>query len=246
VPVRIEGSEVRAMFSDIAPTYDLLNRLLSLGVDQRWRRAAARDLLTALEGRAGGRLLDLATGTADVALELRRRLGGRGGVRVAGVDFALPMLRLARRKAESRSASLDLLQADALALPFAGGAFDGVVIAFGLRNLADRAAGLAEMARVLRPGGRVAVLEFGHPKGLFGGLFWVYFRFILPAVGRLVSGHPTAYDYLPATVSEFPSEEDLSAMMREAGFGEVRSRPMMGGIVQLHVGVRRADARRGP
>ncbi|MEK6710990.1 MAG: ubiquinone/menaquinone biosynthesis methyltransferase [Nitrospinota bacterium] len=232
---RIERRAVQAMFGDIAPTYDLLNRLLSLGIDQGWRRAGVRLLLLdALRGE--GRFLDLATGTADVALEIRRQLGPRA--RVAGADFAFPMLLRAREKAARRRAGLDLLQADALALPFPSGAFDGVIIAFGLRNLEDRAAGLAEMARVLRPGGRLVILEFGKPAGLFGMVFRFYFRWLLPAVGRLVSGHPTAYRYLPETVGEFPPAGALSAMMREAGLGHVAVRPLTGGIVELHTGVR--------
>lgn len=226
------------MFGDIAPTYDLLNRLLSLGIDRGWRRAGVRLLLEALRGREEGRLLDLATGTADVALEIRRQLGSRRQVRVAGADFALPMLARAKEKVERRRAGVGLFQADALALPFPSGSFDGVIIVFGLRNLEDRAAGLAEMARVLRPGGRLVILEFGNPPGLFGMVFQLYFRFLLPAVGRLVSGHPTAYRYLPETVSEFPLAGALSAMIREAGFGSVTARPLTRGIVQLHAGVR--------
>lgn len=226
------------MFGDIAPTYDLLNRLLSLGIDRGWRRAGVRLLLEALRGREEGRLLDLATGTADVALEIRRQLGSRRQVRVAGADFALPMLVRAKEKVERRRAGVGLFQADALALPFPSGSFDGVIIVFGLRNLEDRAAGLAEMARVLRPGGRLVILEFGNPPGLFGMIFRLYFRFLLPAVGRLVSGHPTAYRYLPETVSEFPPPEALSEMIRGAGFGSVTARLLTGGIIELHSGVR--------
>ncbi len=236
--VRIERNRVQEMFSDIAPTYDLLNRLLSLGVDRIWRRAAVRSLLDCLDGREGGRLLDLAAGTADAALEMRRRLRGRERVRVAGADIALPMLQRGREKVCGRGARICLLQADVLALPFPDDAFDGALIAFGLRNLADRPAGLAEMARVLRPGGRLVVLEFGRPEGLFGGMYRAYFRFVLPPVGRLVSRHPTAYNYLPASVYDFPDPEALSAMMRGAGFGAVRNEPMTGGIVQIHVGDR--------
>jgi demethylmenaquinone methyltransferase/2-methoxy-6-polyprenyl-1,4-benzoquinol methylase len=173
-----------------------------------------------------------------VALEIRRQLGSRRQVRIAGADFALPMLIRAKEKVERRRAGVGLVQADALALPLPSGSFDGVIIVFGLRNFEDRAAGLAEMARVLRPGGRLVILEFGNPPGFFGMIFQLYFRYLLPAVGRLVSGHPTAYRYLPETVSEFPLAEALSAMIREAGFGSVSVRPLTGGIVQLHAGVR--------
>lgn len=235
---RIERRAVQRMFSDIAPTYDLLNRLLSLGIDRGWRQAGARILIEAVEGRERGLLLDLAAGTADVALEVRRQLGPRARVRLLGADFAYPMLVRAKEKAARRGADIRLLQADALALPLRSGALDGLIIAFGLRNLEDRRAGLAEMARALRPGGRLVILEFGRPAGLFGAVFHFYFRFLLPAAGRLVSGHPTAYRYLPETVGEFPSPEALSAMIRAAGFGKVSAKPLTGGIVQLHSGVR--------
>ena len=226
------------MFGDIAPTYDLLNRLLSLGIDRGWRRAGVRLLLDAMGDKAEGHLLDLATGTADVALEIRRQLGPRAGAKVTGADFAFPMLARAKEKIAQWRAGIGLVQADALALPFPLRTFDGVIIVFGLRNLEDRAAGLAEMARVLRPGGRLVVLEFGNPAGLFGMAFQFYFRFLLPAVGKVISGHPTAYRYLPETVGEFPPAEALSAMMRQAGFGSVTARPLTGGIVLLHTGVR--------
>ncbi len=234
MPTRIEGGAVREMFSDIAPTYDLLNRLLSFGVDRLWRKRAVANLLRDLS--PGVHLLDLATGTADVALEMRRAAGREA--RVVGADFAFPMLVRGKQKAAKKSAPLSLVQADALRLPFAAGAFDGVLIAFGLRNLEDRQRGLDEMGRVIRPGGRLVVLEFGHPAGLFGLLFTLYFKGLLPLVGRLVSAHPSAYNYLPRTVYEFPRAEELARMMEEAGFREVCHRPMTGGIATLHVGVR--------
>lgn len=227
------------MFSDIAPTYDLLNRLLSFGVDRLWRRRAAERLLRGLDGGEGRRFLDLATGTADVALEVRRRAGR--GARVTGVDFALPMLARGCGKAARANAALSLVQGDALRLPFRDGAFDGVIISFGLRNLEDREAGLREMGRVTRAGGRLVVLEFGHPKGFFGLLYPPYFKLILPVVGRLVSSHSKAYGYLPRTVSEFPGAGRLSEMIREAGFGQVSHRSMTGGIVVLHEGVRESS-----
>lgn len=235
VAVRIERDKVREMFSDIAPTYDRLNRLLSFGVDRLWRRAAIRALLDGLPAPESARVLDLATGTGDVALGIRRRMSEFPGARVMGADIAFPMLVLARRKSK---ASLAFLQADALRLPFADASFDGLTIAFGLRNLEDRRKGLAEMARILRPGGRLVVLEFGRPRGWFGLVYHVYFRYVLPFCGRLISGHPTAYEYLPSTVYQFPDPESLSAMMRESGFGRVASRPLTGGIVQLHIGDR--------
>ena len=235
MPTRIEKKEVQAMFSDIAPTYDLLNRTLSFGVDRLWRKRAVASLLRDSVGEEA-RFLDLATGTADVALEARRQAGS--GARIFGVDFAYPMLARGKTKAAARSAPLSLIQGDGLSLPFQDGAFDGLIIAFGLRNFEDSEAGLAEMGRVLRGGGRLVVLEFGHPVGLFGLLYAFYFRVLLPVVGRLVSAHRSAYNYLPSTVYEFPEAERLSAMMRDAGFREVSHRPMTGGIAELHTGVR--------
>ncbi len=224
------------MFSDIAPTYDLLNRALSFGVDRLWRRRAVASLLSGFAEPGEGRFLDLATGTADVALEICRRAAP--AARVVGADFALPMLARGRRKAAVRTATLALVQADGMRLPFRDGAFDGVIIAFGLRNFERREAGLGEMGRVTRAGGRLVVLEFGHPKGFFGLLYALYSRLLLPLMGRIVSGHPTAYRYLPRTVREFPEAGRLCEMMREAGFREVSHRPMTGGIAALHVGVR--------
>ena len=235
MPTRVEKKDVQAMFSDIAPTYDLLNRLLSFGVDRLWRKRAVASLLRDSVGKEA-RFLDLATGTADVALEVRRQADS--GARIFGVDFAYPMLARGKTKAERQGAPLSLIQGDGLSLPFRDGAFDGVIIAFGLRNFEDREAGLAEMGRVLKEGGRLVVLEFGHPKGPFGLLYAFYFRVLLPVVGRLVSAHRSAYNYLPNTVYEFPEAEQLSAMMRDAGFRDVSHRPMTGGIAELHTGVR--------
>ncbi len=234
MPTRVEKREVQAMFSDIAPTYDLLNRLLSFGVDRLWRKRAVASLLSDFKGEAC--FLDLATGTADVALEVYAQAGR--GARIFGVDFAYPMLARGKTKAERQGAPLSLIQGDGLSLPFGDGAFDGVIIAFGLRNFEDREAGLKEMGRVLKEGGRLVVLEFGHPGGLFGLLYAFYFKVLLPVVGRLVSAHRSAYNYLPNTVYEFPEAEQFSAMMRDAGFREVNRRPMTGGIAELHTGVR--------
>ncbi|MCY3822556.1 MAG: bifunctional demethylmenaquinone methyltransferase/2-methoxy-6-polyprenyl-1,4-benzoquinol methylase UbiE [Nitrospinae bacterium] len=235
MPTRIEKKQVQAMFSDIAPTYDLLNRTLSFGVDRLWRKRAVASLLRDFQGKEAS-FLDVATGTADVALEMHTQAGR--GARIVGVDFAYPMLARGKAKATARDVPLSLIQGDGLSLPFKDGAFDGVIIAFGLRNFEDREAGLAEMGRVLKEGGRLVVLEFGHPQGLFGLLYAFYFRVLLPVVGRVVSAHRSAYNYLPSTVYEFPEAEQLSAMMRDAGFREVSHRPMTGGIAELHTGVR--------
>jgi demethylmenaquinone methyltransferase/2-methoxy-6-polyprenyl-1,4-benzoquinol methylase len=222
------------MFSAIAPRYDLLNRVLSAGRDRAWRREAIR----AAALPPGGVLLDVCTGTADMALEAVRR---HPGSRVAGVDFSAAMLALGARKV-ARCGVQDrvaLAHGSAEALPFRAACFDAACVAFGLRNVADRAGALREMCRVLRPGGRAVVLEFATPSGrLLRGLYLCYFHRVLPRIGRLVSGHPTAYAYLPASVAEFPRPDGLAAWMRAAGLRDVSWRTMTGGIVAIHVGAK--------
>jgi len=225
---------VERMFSAIAPRYDLLNRLLSAGRDRAWRRAAVR----AAALPAGGRLLDVCTGTGDVALEAARR---DPAARITGVDVSVPMLRLGTAKAlrAGWGRRIGLAVAPAEALPFADATFDAATVAFGLRNVADRRGGLAEMHRVLRPGGRAVILEFTTPPGrLFRAVYLCYFHRVLPAIGGLISGNRSAYDYLPASVAEFPEPAGLSAWMREAGFHDVSYRLLTGGIVAIHVGTR--------
>ncbi|MFQ5895638.1 MAG: ubiquinone/menaquinone biosynthesis methyltransferase [Nitrospinota bacterium] len=239
-PLDPRAEAVRAMFSAIVPRYDLLNRLLSLGMDQRWRRRAVEELLRARRaGDRGGRYLDVGVGTGDVAFAIGEQVGRDEGVRLAGADFSQKMLERAAVKARGRGVGLFLIQADALELPFRTGAFDGAIIAFGLRNLTDPEAGLREMARVVRPGGEVVVLEFGPVRGrLFGLIYRFYFRQVYPRVGRLISGHPTAYDYLPETVSDWPPPEEVSGMMARAGLHHVRHYPLTRGIVYVHAGMR--------
>lgn len=222
---------VRRMFTAIAPRYDLLNHLLSLNVDRRWRRRAVARL--GWERRPAGTYLDLCAGTLDLAVTLARTPGFRG--RVVGADFVLPMLRLGRRKAE-RTAPV---AADALALPFADHCSDGAMVAFGVRNLADLDAGLGEAARVLRPGARFVVLEFATPR--LAPLRWaylLYFRRVLPAIGRAVSKHRDAYTYLPESVLAFPEPEGLSRRLEGAGFHDVGFDLLTGGICALHYGTR--------
>ena len=220
---------VREMFGEIAPRYDLLNRLLSGGVDQRWRRLAVK---LALE-KQPRRVLDVATGTGDVALLLKKT---RPAAEVIGSDFTPQMLELARAKAEKAGVEVDFVEADALALPFADGSFDAITVAFGFRNFADYQRGLAEFYRVLAPGGRAVILEFPPPpKGLLGRLYRFYFNGVLPWIGGVISGKPEAYRYLPNSVARFPEPEKLAQMMREAGF-KVDYRVLTGGIAAIHVG----------
>ncbi|MFI5210594.1 MAG: class I SAM-dependent methyltransferase, partial [Gemmatimonadales bacterium] len=222
---------VRGMFTDIAPRYDLLNHLLSLNVDKRWREAAV-DALD-WERRADGRYLDLCAGTLDLAAALARRPGFRG--HVIGADFVKPMLEQGRGKAERVSP----VNADALALPLADGSCDGATVGFGVRNLADLDAGLAEASRVLRPGARFVILELSTPpRQPLRGLYLFYFRHLLPAIGRLVSKHTSAYSYLPQSVLAFPEPEQLAEMMRLHGFRDVSYRLMLGGICAIHAGTR--------
>ncbi|WP_457634367.1 bifunctional demethylmenaquinone methyltransferase/2-methoxy-6-polyprenyl-1,4-benzoquinol methylase UbiE [Oceanithermus desulfurans] len=225
-----KARKVRAMFGEIAPRYDLLNRLLSGGVDQRWRRLAVR---LATE-KAPRRILDVATGTGDVALLLKR---ARPEAEVVGADFTPQMLELARAKAERAATDVRFVEADALALPFADASFDALTVAFGFRNFADYERGLAEFHRVLAPGGRAVILEFPPPpEGLLGRAYRFYFNGVLPWIGGVVSGRPEAYRYLPSSVERFPRPERLAAMMQEAGFAGVRWRLLTGGIAAVHLG----------
>lgn len=233
---REHAQRVRAMFSGIAARYDLLNHLLSAGIDRRWRKLVARRLESAV-GR-GARVLDVACGTGDLSLTIAERCGAR----VVGLDFCRPMLDIARRKSTGRGTDAPpFVEGDALSLPFAEGEFDAATIAFGLRNLASVEGGLAELLRVTRPGGAVFVLEFSQPvvPG-FRGLFNFYFTRVLPRVGGLVSGSRGAYEYLPDSVSRFPDQERLAALMRAAGFEQVSYQNLTGGIAALHTGTRPA------
>ncbi len=230
-PAAEKSAAVRRMFGAIAPRYDLLNHLLSLNVDRLWRRRAVSLLLRGRE--PVGRFLDVCAGTFDFALALARRRGFRG--LVVGSDFALPMLQ--RGLPKLGETPVRPACADALTLPFPDATFDGATVGFGVRNLADLAAGLRELRRVLKPGARLVILEFTTPGWQpFRGLYFFYFKRILPLVGRLVSGHGSAYTYLPASVLEFPDPPALAALMETAGFQTVSWRRWTGGIVAAHVG----------
>jgi demethylmenaquinone methyltransferase/2-methoxy-6-polyprenyl-1,4-benzoquinol methylase len=228
-----EKQAVRSMFDRIAPRYDLLNRLLSAGTDVRWRRRA----VDALGLPGPGRVLDLCTGTADLLIEWAGRSAGHAG---AGLDLSSRMLALGNRKLRQRGLAgrAALLSGDAERLPFAGACFDGAMVAFGIRNVGDVDAALAEVARVLRPGARFVILEFGMPRGLLGALYRFYFGQLLPRVGRLVSGDGTAYAYLPASVKRFDSPEALQERLARAGFRELTRLPLSFGIAWLYAGTR--------
>lgn len=215
------------MFDAIAPRYDLLNRVLSAGIDRRWRALAIRTLQ--LTGRET--LLDVCTGTADIALQ------ARAAARVVGVDFAGVMLALGLRKvrAAGEDRRITLLRGDAMRLPIRDGSVDAVTVAFGIRNVQRPEVACVEMARVLRSGGRLAILEFGVPRlpGISTLYLW-YFKHLLPLVGRAVSGHNAAYSYLPASVGTFPPPAEFMTMLRQAGFTDIRADPLTFGIVYLY------------
>lgn len=224
-------TQVRTIFSEIAPRYDLLNHVLSFNIDRRWRRRAVDRL--GWERAPEGLYLDACAGTFDLSLELARR-GGFGG-RVTAADFALPML--STGKAKLAGAPVDPVCGDALRLPFPDGAFHGVTVGFGVRNLADLSAGFREFRRVLRPGGRLVILEFTTPPHpLVRWAYHLYFHRVLPVVGRIVSGHPWAYRYLPESVKEFPGPEGLEELLQEAGFHRTRWERVTLGIATIHVG----------
>jgi demethylmenaquinone methyltransferase / 2-methoxy-6-polyprenyl-1,4-benzoquinol methylase len=207
------------MFDRISPVYDPMNRLMTAGLDRRWRRLAARAVVT-----PGDRVLDACCGTGDLALEAER-----AGGRVTGLDFSERMLERARRK----SAGVEWVRGDLLALPFTDGSFDAATVGFGIRNVADLDAGLGELARVLRPGGRLGCLEITRPRGALRPFFSLWFDVLVPLAGKLLPGG-AAYAYLPASVRRFPGPEDLAEALRGAGFGEIGWRLLGGGIVALH------------
>ena len=227
-----KGRGVRRMFDDIAYRYDLLNRLLSFGIDRRWRRFA----VSQLNIQKNGRVLDIATGTCDVALEVAKQTDP--SVMIVGEDFTQGMLVQGqpKLKASSYGRRIMLVNAPCEEIPHPDESFDGITIAFGIRNVVDRQAGLREMYRVLKPGGRVVILEFSNPRSqLFRKIYYFYFQKILPTLGGLLSKR-SAYQYLPDSVIEFPSQEEFSRMMGEAGFQRLQYINQTFGIATVYVG----------
>lgn len=222
---------VRAMFSGIAKRYDLLNHVLSMNIDKRWRRLVRRKLQPVLD-RSDAIVLDVACGTGDLSIELQ----SHAEAQVIGTDFCRPMLAVAAEK----DASIPFVEGDAMSLGFADDCFDAITIAFGLRNLSNFADGLSELHRILKPGGKLAVLEFSSPvvPG-FRQAFNFYFTRILPRIGGAVSGSRGAYEYLPDSVSKFPDQKRLAALMQETGFDDVEYTNLTGGIAAIHTGTKR-------
>jgi demethylmenaquinone methyltransferase/2-methoxy-6-polyprenyl-1,4-benzoquinol methylase len=236
------SKKVREMFTQIAPRYDLLNHLLSFELDRLWRARAAKRLRPILK-RPDAVVLDLCCGTGDLALALARA----GKARIAGADFAHSMLVRARAKSREVSAvdavgsagRMTFFEADALRLPFADASFDLATSAFGFRNLANYEAGLREIHRVLKPGGTIAILEFAEPpEGFLGNLYRWYFTKVLPRIGWLISGHPSAYTYLPKSVARFFRPPELAVLLRYVGYQSVEFREWTMHAVALHTAVR--------
>jgi len=233
----VKRAYVKQIFSEIAPRYDLLNHVLSLNIDRRWRRKAIARL--GVERDQSGRYLDLCTGTLDVARQISMLPGFLG--LVIGADFAEPMLKAGVRKVQGRKVAP--VAADALQLPLESGQLAGAIVAFGIRNVAGLDASLREVFRVLAPGGRLVILEFSTPRlPVLRALYQAYFNYVLPRIGRVVSGHRTAYQYLPRSVANFPVEEELAGSMVRAGFTGVAWSTLSFGVAAIHVGERPVTA----
>lgn len=231
-PVDKSGERIKAMFAGVARRYDLLNHLLSLNIDKRWRRA----VLDRAPAAGSDPILDVCTGTGDLAIGYARRVGGAAPV--VGADFCKPMLDIARQKSAAAQLAIEWIEADAQALPFEDNHFQIVTVAFGLRNVADTAAGIREMIRVAKPGGRIVILEFSKPTApVLKHLYLWYFRTVLPRLGQAVSGSDdAAYRYLPESVLQFPDGMAMCNLLVEHGLCEVSHRPLTFGIATLYIG----------
>jgi demethylmenaquinone methyltransferase / 2-methoxy-6-polyprenyl-1,4-benzoquinol methylase len=218
---RLAPDAVRRMFDRIAPVYDAMNRVMTAGLDRRWRRLTAASVV-----RPGDRVLDACCGTGDLAVAC-----ARAGGKVTGLDFSDRMLDRARRKAPE----LEWVSGDLLALPFADASFDGATVGFGVRNVEELELALRELRRVLQPGGRLGILEITRPRGPLALFYRLWFDGVVPLMGKLLPGG-SAYTYLPASVRRFPGPDELAALMRSVGFEDVRYRLLGGGIVALHTG----------
>ncbi len=219
----LPANEVRTMFDRIAPVYDVMNRVMTAGLDQRWRRITAAAVV-----EKGNKVLDACCGTGDLAVA-----DVRAGGTVTGLDFSPRMLERARKKSDA----VTWLEGDLLALPFEDGSFDASTVGFGVRNVVDLERGLGELARVLAPGGRVGILEITQPRGVLAPFYRVWFDRIVPLLGKVLKGG-AAYSYLPASVRRFPGPDELASLLERAGFGGVEYRTFAGGIVALHTGTR--------
>jgi demethylmenaquinone methyltransferase / 2-methoxy-6-polyprenyl-1,4-benzoquinol methylase len=226
---RERAPKVREMFTRLAWRYDLVNDVMSFGLHRRWKRQTVR---IALE-RDGARVLDICCGTGDLCF-LAEEMGAR---RIAGIDFTLPMLAVARRRKLAAAASTELVEGDALSLPFPGGSFDAITIAYGLRNIADPPAALAEMRRVLAPGGRAVILDFGKPANrIAAALYGAFLHTMMPAVGWLFHRDPQTYLYIPASLERYPGQRGVAELMRQAGFVNVRFEERLLGTMGINVG----------
>lgn len=227
---RAKAPRVREMFAEIAPRYDLLNHLLSFNIDKRWRRFTVKKLADVLR-RPGSVALDVCCGTADLSIEVGRE------AQTFGVDFCHPMLVIGMKKCHAEGLPIELIEGDALRVPMASESFDAVTVAFGLRNLESVEGGLKEIHRLLKGGGRAAILEFSRPiVPVFRSLFQFYFSKVLPRIGNRISGSGFAYQYLHDSVQSFPDQQTLAAMMQSVGFSNVSYYNLFGGVAALHVG----------
>ena len=230
-------NQIQAMFNAVAPKYDFLNRLLSVGCDRRWRKEAVSEF----QPFGNKSFLDVATGTADIPLEMCKRYPNP--MQIIGMDFSLSMLKLGNKKISNNNLSknIKLIPGSAENIPFKDQSFDGVITSFGVRNFTDAKKGLQEMHRILKPKGKIVVLEFSFPKNMIlQWLYRYYFEKILPIMGRIISGHKIAYSYLPSSVINFPQGETFKKMLECSGFKNISLKPLTLGIVTLYKGIKNA------